>query len=312
MSKSSKVQDQKNSSDESNEYKESKRNDIKGIGIDQCDAIIDPDQYKMYLRTTQASTMRTLSEALKEVLTDSNIFFSESGLRITSTDNGKKAFVYLKLNAENFQNFHCPKHITIGVNMLSLHKLLKTINNSDIITMFIEKVNENLLGIRIENEEKKTIRTSKLKLIDIDVEPISIPEITFDSVFNISCIDFQKHCRDLLTISENVKIFSKDNSDSTTVREPSFIMHSEGDYAIQTIQVGGASDVSYNPLEDKNAYLIGEYSLKYLNLFCKSSGLCPILEIYLKESFALIIVYSVADLGTIKFGLSPEFVEDMN
>ncbi|MFM2393983.1 MAG: Heterosigma akashiwo virus 01 [Bacteroidota bacterium] len=259
--------------------------------------------YITYIRTTQASTIRTLSESLKEVLTDTNIYISSSGLKITATDNDKNAFIHLKLDAKKFQNFYCPNNTIIGVNLISLHKLLKTINNSDIITLFIEKKNENLLGIRIENFEKKVTRTSRLKLIDIDVEPITIPEVTFDSISSMSCVDFQKHCRDLSQISENVKIYTKDDN-------VVMCAGTNSDFAEVDIQVGGNPTVDYKASDDEEALLIGEYSLKYLSLFCKSSSLCRVLELYLKESYALIVVYSVSDLGKITYGLSPRAIED--
>jgi proliferating cell nuclear antigen PCNA len=146
------------------------------------------DNYAIFLRTIQAGAIRTLSEALKEVLVDVNIHFDESGFRIMSMDESKVAFVYLKLEAERFENYHCPNPITIGVNMLSLHKLLKTIGNTDIITLYIEKENTHKLGIKIENQ--KTVSNSKLKLLDLDEEGLAIPDIRFDSVFNMPSADF--------------------------------------------------------------------------------------------------------------------------
>lgn len=255
------------------------------------------EKYSMFLRTIQASAIRTLSEALKEVLTDVNIHFDKTGFRIMSIDTKKIAFVHLKLEAEKFTNYYCPTQFTIGVNMLSLHKLLKTISNSDIITLYIEKDNEHKLGIKIENAEKKIRSTSRLKLLDLDEEGLSIPDIIFDSVFNMPCVDFQKHCRDLATISEMVEIYSKGDV---------FTMYANGDFAEQEIQIGEETEES----KSKKPSLIGKYPLKYLNLFCKSSGLCPTIEIYLKETYPVILVYSVANLGSVRFGLAPKLEKE--
>ena len=57
-------------------------------------------------------------------------------------------------------------------------------------------------------------------------------------------------------------------------------------------------------LDDKDFTLIGTYSLKFLSVICKSSGLCNNISIYLKPSFPILFEYSVAALGTIKIGIS--------
>lgn len=255
--------------------------------------IKNPEKYIMYIRTVQASAIRTLSEALKEVLTDTNIHFDNTGFRIMSIDSKKVAFVHLKLDHDKFENYYCSTQFTIGVNMISLHKLLKTISNSDIITLYIEKDDVHKLGIKIENTEKKIRSESKLKLLDLDEDGLTIPDVVFDSVFNMPCVDFQKHCRDLMTISEMVDIYSYGDM---------FTMYANGDFAEQRIHIGDETEETQN----KDPSFIGRYPLKYLNLFCKSSGLCPTIEIYLKEDFPIILIYSVANLGKVRFGLAPK------
>jgi proliferating cell nuclear antigen PCNA len=257
--------------------------------------------YVMFMRTVQSNPIRTLSEALKEILIDVNIHFDKTGVRIMTMDQKKVAFVHLKLDAEKFDNYYCPEQITIGVNMISLHKLLKTINNSDIITFYVTKTDDHKLGIKIENKEKKITSSTKLKLIDLDNDAIRIPVITFESVFSVPCTDFQKHCRDLFSISENVDIYTKYN-------DKAFTMEAIGGWAEQEIEIGGR-DVA-DTADDKKKF-IGTYSLEYLNLCCKASGLCPSVEIFLKENeFPILLSYSVAAIGMLKIGLAPKVRTD--
>ena len=65
----------------------------------------------------------------------------------------------MKLNAENFEYFYCEKKTTIGINMMNMFKLIKTMNNNDTLTLFIEKDNPNRLGIEINNIEKKNCQS---------------------------------------------------------------------------------------------------------------------------------------------------------
>ncbi len=253
-------------------------------------------KYMLYLKSVQSSAIRTLSEALKEVLTDVNIHFDNTGFRIVNMDKNKVAFVHLKLDSDKFETFYCPFQFTIGINMISFHKLLKTVGNSDIITFYIEKNDEQKLGIKIENKEKKIVSVSKLKLLDLDNDGIMIPPTTFESRFHMPCSDFQKHCRDLSNISDYVDIYTQANGQI-------FTMHANGDFAEQEIVIGECE----NKEDEKDEKVfIGKYQLKYLMFFCKSSGLCPTVEIFLKESFPMLLLFSVANLGSIKYGLAPK------
>ena len=56
-------------------------------------------------------------------------------------------------------------------------------------------------------------------------------------------------------------------------------------------------------IKNENENEIGTFSLKFLNLFCKSSTLCATIQLYMKADFPLVIIYSVADLGTVKYCL---------
>lgn len=254
----------------------------------------EKSKYVMYLKTVKSSAIRILFEALKEILLETNLHFDENGIRVLTMDKSKSAFVHLKLEASKFEYYHCPVQTSISINLTSLHKLLKTLNNADIITLFILKSDEEKLGIKIENKEKKIVSISRLKLIDLDNEGYQIPSTKFDNVYTMQGIDFQKHCRDLGTISEYVNIYTKNNGDY-------FTMFSNGDYAEQEIQIGEPTEV----IDDEPVF-IGQYEIKFLNLFCKATGMCPTIEILLKENFPMILIYSVADLGSIKLGLSPK------
>lgn len=191
---------------------------------------VDSKLYEIYISTVSANIIRTLSEALKEVLTDINIEFKPSGIKITSIDPSHIAFVHLKLYAEQFEQFYCGRdEFTIGLNMLSLFKLLKSIGNNDTLTLYIKKNHTNHLGILIKNRERSLKNDIQLGLLDLNEPIVNVPEVVFDSVITMPCTDFQKYCRDLSLISENVQISSKGNA---------FLMESNGDFAKQKIMIG--------------------------------------------------------------------------
>jgi len=251
---------------------------------------MEMEKYNVYLRTIQSSAIRTLSEALKEVLTDINIHFDDTGFLVNEIDKNRTAFIHLKLEAKQFEQYYCPRPFRCGISVTSLHKLLKSINNSDVVTLYVEKDVESLC-MKIENEEKKSTSRPKLRLLDVNICSLDIPSIEFDYTHTMQCSDFQKHCRDLLLVAEEVDIYSNG---------PVLKMDVKGSYGENTIEIGKDEESL-----DKEFVFIGRYSLKYLSLVCKSSSLCQTIMIYLKPEFPIILEYSVASLGAIKFGISP-------
>ena len=66
----------------------------------------DKDKYVFMVKTVQSGAFRILIEALKEILTDTNLIFDKSGIKLVATDNSQIVLVHMKLLAENFEYFH--------------------------------------------------------------------------------------------------------------------------------------------------------------------------------------------------------------
>ena len=250
------------------------------------------------VQTVQSSAFRILIEALKEILTDANLEFDETGLKIMAMDSSHTVLVHLKLNAEQFEVYKCKQRTVIGVNMINLFKLIKTMGNSDTLTLHLEEENQCMLGIRIENSEKNSITKFKLNLMDLHEENIQIPPPTFSSVITMPSIDFQKICRDMHNLAEELEIKSLGNQ---------LIFSCNGDFASQETCIGETnSGLSFIQNESPDEIVQGIFALKHLVLFGKCTNLCNSIELYLKNDYPLIIKYAVASLGEIKLCLAPK------
>ena len=255
------------------------------------------DKYVFNVKTVQSGAIRILVESLKEILTDGNIFFDETGIKLIAMDSTHTVLIHLKLLSENFEFFHCSKKITIGVNMLNLFKLIKTMTNSETLTLFLEKDNENQLGIIIHNSEKNSQTTYKLNLLDIDEENINIPPAQFETELTLPSHDFQKIIRDMINIGENIEITSIGSQ---------LKLVCNGDFAHQETILGETNNgLKFSSTQPPELPTQGEYSLKYLLLFTKCTNLCNQIHLYIKNDYPLIIQYAVASLGTIKLCLAP-------
>jgi proliferating cell nuclear antigen len=251
------------------------------------------------IRTVQAGAFRTLIEALKEILTEANLEFDSTGIKVMNVDETHTVLVYLRLLADRFETYYCPNTHILGVNMIYFFKLIKTMGNNDSLTLYLPASNTNKLGIRMENAEKSTVTNYFLKLFDTNVDDIKVPTINFTNVCYMPSIDLQKICRDMNTLGEKLEV-------EITSSGPDLIFRCEGDFAEQeTIISENNSTMKIERSGNTNEVVQGIFQLRHLVVFTKCTSLCPSIEMYLKNNYPLILKYTVANLGDVKLLLAP-------
>lgn len=253
--------------------------------------------YCLEIRTVQSSAFKILVEALKELLVDTCIEFDDTGLKVISMDNSHVVLVHLKLEASKFEYYFCENKMSIGVNMLNLFKLVRTINSNDTLTLFIEKNDLNHIGIKIENGEKNQKTVYKLNLLDLNNPNITIDPAEFNSQINLPSVDFQKIIRDMNQLAEYVEIKNINNQ---------LILSCNGEFCSQETILMDNEGINCISNKKSDEIVQGIFSLKYLVLFTKCTNLCSTVELYLKNDYPLICLWRVASLGEIRLCLAPQ------
>jgi proliferating cell nuclear antigen len=249
------------------------------------------------IRTVQSAAFRTLIEALKEILTEANLEFDSTGIKVIDVDETHTVLTYLSLQAHRFEYFYCPAKFVLGINMIYLFKLIKTLSNNDSLTLFLPASNPNKLGIRAENAEKGTTNTWMMKLFDTNVENIEFPNISFTSTITMPSTDFQKICRDFNALAEKLEITSS-NSD--------LIFRCVGDFVDGETVIMSNNQEEIKVERNTNEIVQGMFELKYLVLFTKCTNLCQTTKINLKNDYPLVLRYDVANLGEVRLVLAPQ------
>lgn len=245
----------------------------------------------MRFATIQASAIKSCFEVLSGILNDVNIYFKPEGVFVTTLDTARTSLIDLRLLAENFEEYECQESIVAGVNISNTFKLLKSITNSDILKMSIN--NKEFMNIEIISENKKTTSKFELKLLDINENIYEVPDIPMAVTTSMPSVDFQRICRDMSNIGTDIIIKRKGNT---------LTLGCNGDFANQ--------ETSIECMEDIDKELIGEYSLKYLNIFTKATSMCAMLELMQEEENRfLVIKYSIANLGELRFYLATKVTE---
>ena len=245
----------------------------------------------MHLKTIQANAIRSVFEVLKDIINDVNVYFRPDGVTILTLDNARVTLVHMHLGAENFEEYDCPEEIVAGLNITNTHKLLKSTSNSDTLT--IDITDRDYMKLIIENVAKKTNTTYSLKLLDINEDELDVPEIEMDVITTMPSVDFQRVTRDMSNLSNEI----------TIVREGNLLeLSCKGDIADQktVIEYGNEQAVKRTG---------NIFSLKYINLFTKATGMCSSVQLMqdsTQENMPIIFRYTIANLGEIKFYLAPK------
>jgi proliferating cell nuclear antigen len=258
--------------------------------------------FVLEVQTVQAAAFRILIEALKEILTDANFEFDATGMKIVAMDSSHTVLVHLRLNSENFETYICNKSkLILGINLINFYKLMKIMGNNDTLSLKVDEDDMSSLNIIIENSEKNTVTRFKLNLMDLHEENIEVPPPSFESVITMPALDFQKICRDMHTLADEIELKSVGEQ---------LIFGCKGQFAEQETSIGSSSNGLSFIQNTKDKIVQGVYALKHLVLFSKCSNLCNSVELYLKNDFPLIIKYTVASLGEIKLCLAPKYEAD--
>jgi len=253
-------------------------------------------KYILDLKTVQSGNLRILFEVLKEVLlSDINIIFTPSYIRVAEIDGSQIALVHLTLQSSAFESYYCEKELVLGINTHNFFKIIKTVSNSDTISLSVDSDNVSVLRVKIENSEKNKLFESEIRLLDVPLFQLQIPDATFPSVIVLPSVDFQKICRDLNSLGSDTTIEIESVDQQLT-----FIYN--GDFSKQKIILGKSDNTTFDKRSE--SIVQGRFNLKFLLLFTKATNLCNTVQIYLKNDFPLILEYSVGSLGSLRFILS--------
>jgi len=186
--------------------------------------------------------------------------------------------------------------IVVGINMTNLYKCIKSINNSDILTLFIDSEDTSRLGIQIENAELNELHVYKANMMDLDEDPLDVPPTSFDTKISIPSNQFHKLCRDMNNNSDTIEI---QNIGKT------IIVKGNGDIEQNSTLGESINGLKVEREEGNNKIIQGKYELKHLVMFTKCTSLCTTVDIFMKNDYPLVIRYTVASLGYVILCLAP-------
>lgn len=146
--------------------------------------------------------MLQVVDAIKDLVQDCNFDCNDSGIALQAMDNSHVALVSMLLKAESFEPYRCDRNIALGVNLISLTKVLRALQNDDLVTLKAEDAPDSL-NITFESSTADRISEYDLKLMDIDQEHLGIPDTEYAATVTMPSSEFKRICTDLQAMSES-------------------------------------------------------------------------------------------------------------
>jgi len=264
------------------------------------------------IKTLKSVILKSVFEIIKPYIKETNILINKEGIKISTLDTSKVSLTYIKLEAQKFESYMCEKPIIIGIDTTTFFKTIKSANRRETITFYMNKGDEDKLGIELADPFMGKIKDYKIPLLALDDKIVNMTEMSFDYVINMPSVQFQQIIKDIQLLEGKIveiKSIDKQLIFSCIDGLAEFkTMISEIDDTLnkdqkEILQQNG-EDIRSVKFEKRNNKIVqGKFKLSYLMNFIKASHLCENMNILLTNDKPLILEYFVADLGLMRFVL---------
>jgi proliferating cell nuclear antigen PCNA len=245
-------------------------------------------------KTTDGYIIKILAELLQHCLKSGCFELDKDGMKLSTVDHAQRLLIDLHLKNDSFLEYRCCKKQLIGVNVVHLYRMLKSIKKKDSVTLFIDKEKEDYLGVTVEHPENKRRTTSYIKFQKVQYVKMILPG-GYGEPNVIKSNEYQKLCKDLSSIGKIVKVYSNG---------PSYIKFScdGGDIYSRDVELGGDEEDIFE--DDDEARQIEEYEAEFntqqLTQLMKVAGLSHHMHIYTTEGLPLKFKLGIGSLGTLE------------
>jgi proliferating cell nuclear antigen len=262
------------------------------------------------IKTLKAVIIKNLFETLKPYIKETNILINKEGMKISTLDVSKVSVTYIKLDSKKFESYYCEKPVVIGIDTNMFFKSIKSANRRETITFYMNKGEEDKLGIELSDPFLGKVKDYKIPLLSLDEKIITLTDMSFDYVINMPSVQFQNIIKDIHLLEGKVVeikslgkqlVFRCEDGIAEFKTAISEIDDSLNKDQKALLQQNG-EDIRSVKFEKTNDKIVqGKFKLSFLMNFIKASHLCENMNILLTNDKPLVLEYFVADLGVLRF-----------
>lgn len=232
---------------------------------------------------SDSNILKTSFEAISSIVDEVQMKADGGGLRLDALDRSHITFVHLELKSALFDVFSCDEPLKINVDTEELMKVLKRAKSEDIVELTVDEGN---LIVTFEDEAR---RTFKIRLIDIEYEAPSPPELEYPTEFEIPFNLLKNSIQDISIVSDKIALI---------VDSDKFIASAEGEF--------GDAKIEYLHGEKITENAKSVFSLEKIKEMLKADKFSETAVMRLGNDMPLTLSLNmVADEGELSFLLAP-------
>jgi len=250
-------------------------------------------------RFANASLLKRILDAIKDLVQDVNLLCTEDGIELQSMDAAHVALINFTILAEACSVYQCTETLTLGINVVNLTKIIKCAELDDSVVLRQSK-DEAKLEITFESKSGSRRHEFELNLMNIDSEHLQIPDIEYTCSIKMPSAEFSRFIRDGATFGETVTLSVKDELLTATIR---------GDAGVTTIiekqdKTSKSESLWTEIVCSKDTSMM--FALKYLAAFTKAQHISDQVSLYMIEGAPIYVSYDMGDKGSVGFYLAPK------
>jgi proliferating cell nuclear antigen len=262
------------------------------------------------IKTLKSVIIKNLFECLKPYIKETTMVINKDGIKISTLDTSKVSLTYVKLDANRFEYYFCETPTLVGIDTTVFFKTIKSANRRETITLYMNKGEEDKLGIELADPFMGKVKDFKIPLLALDDQIVNVNDMSFDYVINMPTTQFQQIIKDIHLLEGKIVeirslqkqlIFSCDDGVAEFRTAISEIDDNLNQDQRALLQQNGEDIRSVKFEKSNNKIVQGRFKMSYLINFIKASHLCENMNILLTNDKPLILEYYVADLGILRF-----------
>ena len=272
------------------------------------------------IRSIKSVIIKKLFEVIKKFIKETNLFISNDGIKISSTDITKQSFTYIKLDKDKFDIFEIDKPRVLGLNLGILYKVIKSSTRNDTITLYINEGQEEILHVELYDHYLSKTKTFKIPILELDDIDTNIKKKTYNNIINISTKQFQQVIKDIILIEGKIIDIMSINKEvifsckdgivefEVILGEPIDEIHEDksGEDSLLDVRRNHRTDlIDFTKVDSEETMIQGSFKVCYFTDIIKASYLCDNMNILMSNDTPLILEYFVGELGVLLLELRP-------
>ena len=149
---------------------------------------------------SDSNILKTSFDAISSIVDEVQMQADEEGLRLDALDRSHITFVHLELKKGLFDEYKCGEPMKINVDTEELMKVLKRAKSEDMVELTVDE------GNLIINFEGEAHRTFKIRLIDIEYEAPSPPQLEYPTEFEVPFALLKDSIQDIGIVSDKIAL----------------------------------------------------------------------------------------------------------